>query len=120
MEQRGHFDAAAFFAALDAQRQGRGLTWKQVADESQISASTLTRMGQGRRPDVDSLAALSQWAGLDAGDFVRGEKRGTAEPLAMISTYLRSDPNLTPEGAEALEAVIQATYERLRQHGGAS
>ena len=120
MEQRGHFDAAAFFAALDGQRRGRGLNWKQVADESQVSASTLTRMGQGRRPDVDSLAALCQWGGLDANDYIAGQQRGEAEPLAMISTYLRSDPNLTPEGANALEAVIQATYERLRQPGGAS
>ena len=113
---KGHFDAEAFFAALDAQRLARRLNWKQVAAESGVSASTLTRIAQGRRPDVDSLAALLAWSGLHAEDFVRvGDRGQEAEPLAMISTYLRSDPHLSPEGAIALEEVIKATYERLRK-----
>ncbi len=36
-----------------------------------MSASTLTRMAQGKRPDVDGLAALVAWSGLDADDYVR-------------------------------------------------
>ena len=32
----------------------------------------------------------------------------------MISTYLRCDKNLTAEAAAALDAVVKATYERLR------
>jgi hypothetical protein len=39
---------------------------------------------------------------------------GAPEPLAMISTYLRSDKNLTAEAAAALDEVVKATYERLR------
>src|SRR4051812_33734083 len=46
----GWFDAEAFYAALDAERQGRNLTWKSVANSSGISASTLTRIAQGARP----------------------------------------------------------------------
>jgi transcriptional regulator with XRE-family HTH domain len=111
------FDAAGFFAAIDATRLARGLTWKQVAGQARVSASTLTRMGQGRRPDVDSLAALATWGNLPADEFMRGNKTDealTGEPLAMISTYLRADRHLSPTAADALEAVIKATYERLR------
>ena len=116
MPKKGQFDAEAFYAALDATRQARKLTWKSVAQESGVSASTLTRMAQGRRPDVNGLAALCSWAGLDAGDFViTGENKEEPEPLAMISTYLRSDQNLTPEAAIALEELIKATYARLRK-----
>ena len=113
--KKGHFDAEAFFAGLDAERMSHGLTWKQVSHETGVSASTLTRMAQGRRPDVDGLAALCLWSGLKADDFILEEKgqRGEAMPLAMISTYLRADPNLTKEGAIALEHVIKATYERM-------
>lgn len=115
MNKKGSFDNAAFYSALDASRQARKLTWKKVASESGVSASTLTRMAQGRRPDVDGLAALSSWSGLDIDDFIRteGEKR-EPEPLAVIFTYLKGDRNLTPEGAIALEEIIKATYERLR------
>ena len=44
------FEADAFYAALDGERQARRKTWKKVADESGVSASTLTRIGQGETP----------------------------------------------------------------------
>ena len=113
---RGRFDAESFYAALDAERRSRKQTWKRVAEEAQVSASTLTRMAQGRRPDVDSLAALVAWSGLSADTFVRDEQE-KPEPgsLAMISTYLKSDPHLTPEAADALDQLVKATYERMRK-----
>src|SRR6266511_5473236 len=116
MEKKGWFDASAFYEALDAVRQARELNWKQIAAQSGVSASTLTRMAQGKRPDVNGLAALIAWSGLDADDYVRSSTEGLPEPepLAMISTYLRSDRNLTPEAATALDELIKATYERLR------
>ncbi len=114
-EKFGSFDSGAFYQALDATRQARSLNWKQVAAQSGLSASTFTRMAQGRRPDVDGLAALTSWSGLSADDFMRSDaKQSDPEPLAMISTYLRSDKNLTPEAAAALDEVVKATYKRLR------
>ena len=114
-ERLGEFDAEGFYQALDAERQARSVRWRQVAQEAGVSPSTLTRMGQGRRPDVDSLAALCAWSGLQADAFVRtAEKHREAAPLAMISTYLRSDRNLTKESAAALDALIKAAYESLR------
>lgn len=116
MEKKiGWFDSGAFYEALDSARQAKNLTWKQVASESGVSASTLTRMAQGRRPDVDGLAALAAWSGLLADDFVRSEgERAEPETLSVISTYLRADKNLTAEAAGALDDVIRATYEHLR------
>lgn len=115
--EKAQFDAEGFYAALDAQRASRKLHWKKVAEESGVSASTLTRLAQGKRPDVDSLAALVGWAGLSADAFVRSDEHGKreAEPLAQIVTYLRADRKLTREGAAAMEAVIRATYEKLRR-----
>ncbi len=114
--ERGSFDAPAFFAALDAERAARGKNWKQVSEQAGVSQSTLTRLAQGKRPDVDSLAALVDWAGLKADDYVmRVHQAESANPLAMISTYLKSDRNLTPAAAAALEKVVKATYEALRQ-----
>ena len=110
------FDAEAFFAALDAERRSRRQTWKLVAEEARVSASTLTRMAQGRRPDVDSMAALIAWSGLSADMFVM-DAQATPGPssLSVISTSLKSDPHLTPEAAEALDELMKATYERMRR-----
>jgi transcriptional regulator with XRE-family HTH domain len=113
---RAQFDGEAFYAALDSQRQARRITWKKVAEESGVSASTLTRIAQGRRPDVDSMAALLAWAGLSADTFVQSsEPSHSPEPLTQITAYLRADKNLSPEGVEAMEALIKSAYERLRK-----
>jgi transcriptional regulator with XRE-family HTH domain len=115
-DKRGWFDSDGFHAALDGVRRDRNLNWKKVAAQSGVAASTLTRMAQGKRPDVDGLAALCAWSGLDADDFVRSdEEKPQVETLAMISTYLRSDRNLSPESATALDEMVKAIYERLRK-----
>ncbi len=112
---RGQFDATAFHAALDSQRQAKKLNWKEVSADSGVSASTLTRMSQGKRPDVDSLAALLTWSGLKVDDFIQKDSSiGQAEPLAMITAYLRADKNLSPESATALEEIIRAAYNRFK------
>ena len=111
----GTFDADAFYEALDSTRQARKKNWKEVAAASGVSASTLTRMAQGKRPDVDSLAALSAWSGVNTNDFVRStHRKQSAEPLALISTHLRSDKNLSPTSAAALDQIIRAAYDQLR------
>ena len=115
MGKRARFDGDAFYAALDGQRQARQCTWRRVAEESGVSASTLTRISQGRRPDVDSLAALSAWSGLDVDMFVRGRSPKTEpEPLAVISSCLRSDPRLNEHAAAALDEMVKAAYRSMR------
>lgn len=115
LENKG-FDAGAYYRALLAMVEARSKNWKQVAAETGVSASTLTRMAQGRQPDAASLAALSAWAGLNPSDFVRAPyKAMTPEPMAQISSLLRSDPSLNAEAAEAVEAIVRTAYERLRK-----
>ena len=118
MEDRtSRFNVDALHAAMDSERRSRRLTWKEVAAESGVSASTLTRLSQGRQPDVNSLAALTAWLGMSADHFMRGEtidQFGAASPLAQISSIIHQDPHLNPEGAVALEELIRATYARLR------
>jgi len=114
-EDKG-FDADAFYRALEATVQARSKNWKQVAAETGVSASTLARMAQRRKPDAASLAALSAWAGLNPADFVSAPyKAPRPEPMAQISTLLRTDPNLDAQAAETVEAIIRTAYERLRK-----
>ena len=116
MQEDKGFDGDAFYRALEATVKAKSKTWKQVSEETGVSASTLTRMAQGRRPDAASLAALSAWAHLNPSDFVQMAHRATKpEPIAQISTLLRSDPNLDADSAEALEAIVKAAYERFRR-----
>ncbi len=118
MARERSFDGDGFYSALDGARVTRDMNWKAVAAETGVSASTLTRMRQGRRPDVDSFAKLSTWANLDPEDFFLGqdEAAGTLEQaLPQISVLLRRDPHLSEEAAKALDELVKATYERLRK-----
>lgn len=114
MSRRGSFNADAFYASLDLRRAEHRLTWKELAEQAGVSASTLTRMKQGKRPDIDSMAALAAWAGLDVDDYVTGGGEQEGEPLPKISALLRADPNLSRDDAAAIEEMIRLTYERLK------
>jgi transcriptional regulator with XRE-family HTH domain len=111
------FDRSAFVAALDSTRSAKGVTWKQVSDESGVSASTLTRIVQGGKlPDVSGLAALLAWSGLDASNYVTRRDAADArepEPLAQALTYFRRDPRLKPKDREALEQIVRVAYGHL-------
>jgi transcriptional regulator with XRE-family HTH domain len=71
------FDTPAFYEAVDSVRRTRRLPWSQVARESGLTPSTLTRMAQGKRPDIDGLAALCVWSSLAADDYIRERTNGT-------------------------------------------
>src|ERR1700687_15828 len=80
-ENKG-FNGDAFYRALETTVTARKKAWKHVASETGVSASTLARRPQGRRPDAASLAALSAWAGLNPSDFVEPPYK-TAHPEPM-------------------------------------
>jgi len=64
------FEFEKFYQAVNAKREERAASWRQVAREIGIGKSTLARMAQNKRPDADGLAALSFWAELNPADFV--------------------------------------------------
>lgn len=109
------FDFERFYGAIATTVQAKKVTWKQVSTETGVSASTLTRMAQGRNPDAASLASLSAWAGINPADFVESLKKKSApEPLTAITALLRADPRLKPDAAKALEEIVRITYEKFR------
>jgi transcriptional regulator with XRE-family HTH domain len=110
-----NFDTEAFYAALNAARLSRQKTWKDVAQETGIAASTLSRMGQGANPDVNGLAALLQWSNLKAEMFIAGAGKKGAPPIAKITALLRADPHLTPQNAKLMEDIVVSTYNKLRR-----
>ena len=112
---KSEFRLGAFHAALDSVRVARGLTWKNVADQSGVSASTLTRLSQGKRPDVDSLSALIHWSGLTADDYMPPARSTVpSEPLAEITSVVYGDRSLSTGDRDAMIDIIRATYMRLR------
>lgn len=114
---KGQFDVDAFYEALDNVRKSEKLTWKKVADKSGVSASTLTRMAQGKRPDVDGMAALAAWSSLNVDNYIVGHNPGkmAQSPIEEVAALFRADPSLDPSAAAAIEAIVRAAHENLRK-----
>lgn len=115
-----NFDCERFYSALDSHRISRRMTWKQIAEQSGVSASTLTRMAQGRRPDVDSLASLMSWSGESADKFLLSPDAASqpaADTLANVAAQFRADPSLSREAKQAIETTLKVLYEHFREAG---
>jgi len=65
------FDAAALYRALEERRAQRGLTWEQIARDTGVSKTTISRTREGGRMEVDGMLALVRWLGVPVETFVR-------------------------------------------------
>jgi transcriptional regulator with XRE-family HTH domain len=114
------FDAERFYSVLDSHRISRRLTWKQVAQQSGVNASTLTRMAQKKRPDVDSLTSLLKWSGETSDSFMvathpDGDHFEAQNTLANVTAQFRADKNLSEAGKKAIETTIKVLYEQFME-----
>jgi hypothetical protein len=65
------FDTKAIYAALDARRLERKMTWQQVANEiGEINASNLTRLAHGGRVSFPNVLRIFGWLGRPAASFI--------------------------------------------------
>ena len=68
------FDSKALYQALDARREERGLTWKQVAAETGVAEATIKRTREGGRMEVDGMLAMVNWLGVPVETFCRNRE----------------------------------------------
>jgi transcriptional regulator with XRE-family HTH domain len=115
-EQR--LDVEALIAALDARRQSEELSWRQLAHKTGVSPSTLTRMQQGKLPDVNTFAALTRWLRMPGEQFMKGDDapdKSKPDAFAVASTLLRGKRELSPKAVQALEELVLAAMKLSKE-----
>lgn len=121
MDEEHGVNVRVLHAALDKAREVQGLSWRQLAKEIGVSASTISRMANNLNPDVNAFAAMTTWLKLPAEDFyVRGSAEGDGqEPdlVAQLVPLLRARKDLKPQDVEYLEEMIGAAAKRFRAEG---
>jgi transcriptional regulator with XRE-family HTH domain len=107
----------ALVAALDSERQAKGISWRQLAAEAEVSASTLTRMQQGKSPDVNTFSALTTWLNTPAERFYAdsGPQNTPNDPTAVVSTLLRGQKKMSKEAVKALTELVSAAVKLSRE-----
>jgi transcriptional regulator with XRE-family HTH domain len=112
-------------------READHLSLRGVAKLTGVSPSTLSRIetAKGFIPDATTLAKLCQWleipieriVGLIGGprsDRAQMVVHYPTEPTpSIVEAYLRADPELTPETAQALSDLFRIAYEGYRHLG---
>ncbi|MFG1646341.1 helix-turn-helix domain-containing protein [Amycolatopsis sp. NPDC049252] len=112
-------DVIALHGALDAAREARELSWRQLAKLLDVSPSTMSRLANGKNPDVDAFAAMVRWLDVPAEKFMIDDaelERRTSEPpdlVAELAPLLRARPDLQPEDVEHLEQLIGSAVRRF-------
>ncbi len=107
--------------AIKRRREELGISLRDVADLTNVSASTLSRIENGTgKPDADNIARLTSWLDMPVDRVMK--KQGTTENIEaviyypheampeIIEAHLRADRNLTPETAKALSELFRVAY----------
>jgi len=96
---------------LKSQRAGRGL--RAIAEEiGNISAATLSRIEQGKIPDVDTFINICKWLQVSTDTFILNDVSNT--PLSnkdQVVAHLRADKELKKDTVDMLIKMIDMAYE---------
>lgn len=108
-------------ALIRVKRGKRGLreAAKEIGD---VSVSTLSRVEQGKIPDLGTFFRLCHWLGVSpeqfATDALKVDGQETPPDIStpeMLVAHLRADRTLDPHTAEALSTMIRLAYEAADQ-----
>lgn len=112
--------------AIKRRREELSLSLRDVADKTNVSASTLSRIENGTgKPDADNIARLTSWLDMPV-DRLMKNKDGDVEPVIyypheatpeIVEAHLRADKNLTPETAKALSELFRVAYSQFKKPG---
>src|ERR1044071_5285396 len=113
--------------AVRRRRESLGLSLRDVADVTGVSASTLSRIENGTgKPDADNIARLAAWLDMPIERVMHHGHRGSSEPKPVVyyphestpeivEAHLRADKHLTPETAKALSELFRVAYTQFSQ-----
>ena len=95
-----------------AERNRRGFSLRQAADDIGIPFNTLARVEKGHIPDLPKFKRLVEWCGADIQRFFELQEK-PATTAERVAEQLRSDRNLTPEAAERIAEIVNELYQTL-------
>jgi transcriptional regulator with XRE-family HTH domain len=113
--------------AIKRRREELGLSLRDVADVTNVSASTLSRIENGTgKPDADNIARLTGWLDMPIDRVMNRQKATNVEAVVyypheatpeIVEAHLRADKNLTPETANALSELFRVAYKQFSKPG---
>jgi transcriptional regulator with XRE-family HTH domain len=91
-------------------RAAEGLSLRDVARQTDISTSTLSRIENGSTADTEQVITLTRWVGITV--------ERLSDPLTesvpqQVKAIILADPKLTPDEREALCSTFSVLYRQM-------
>jgi len=114
--------------AIRRRREELNLSLRDVADETKVSASTLSRIENGTgKPDADNIARLTGWLDMPLERILHHGRDEASDAKAVVyfphestpeivEAHLRADRNLSPETADALSQLFRVAYSQFSKN----
>ncbi|HEX5703046.1 MAG TPA: helix-turn-helix transcriptional regulator [Pyrinomonadaceae bacterium] len=130
MTNKTRVNTAELGSAIRRRREQHGLSLRDVADETGVSASTLSRIENGTgKPDADNIARLAAWLDMPIERVMHHGHRAASDPNPVVyyphestpeivEAHLRADRQLTPQTAKALSELFRVAYAQFSQTEG--
>src|SRR5258708_13344086 len=105
--------------AIKRKREENSLSLRDLANETGVSASTLSRIENGTgKPDADNIARLTAWLEVPVERILSGRSLADESSPAVVyypqepgpeilEAHLRAHRNLTPETAPPLSDLLR-------------
>jgi transcriptional regulator with XRE-family HTH domain len=92
-------------------RKRRDMTLRDVADETKVSAATLSRFEKDKStPDLPTVEKLVDWLGLDWSAVTNTPNGESNDTPAKVKAHLRADKKLDRDTADALARSFDELY----------
>lgn len=114
-------------SAVRRRREQQNLSLRDVADQTGVSASTLSRIENGTgKPDADNIARLASWLDMPIERVMHHGQRSASDPKPVVyyphestpeivEAHLRADRQLSAETAKALSELFRVAYKQFSQ-----
>lgn len=115
-KMKKHLNAEKLANLVRSKRGSRGLreTAKEIGN---VSPSTISRVENGKTPDMDTFLALCNWLEVPPAELIVNTKdEEDVDTPEAIAIQLRADKNLDPAIADALASLVKAAYKDLSQN----
>ena len=130
MAKKSGVNTSELGGAVRRRREQQGLSLRDVADETGVSASTLSRIENGTgKPDADNIARLASWLDMPIERIMHHGTRSPSDPKPVVyyphestpeivEAHLRADRHLTAETAKALSELFRVAYTQFSHSPG--
>jgi transcriptional regulator with XRE-family HTH domain len=98
---------------LARRRAALGLSLREASESSGVPVATLSRIEQGRMPDLATFIRVVEWIGEPPGRFFAPALERTENTPEAIAEHLMADPALPPAAAQQIAGIVRDLYQTL-------